>query len=62
MDIETPSSQAEFKLQSSMQTFNFSHATEMYLPCMEESIYTKITTVNPYYIFVNQTNYTILVE
>jgi len=62
IDIETPSAHAEFKLDSSQFEFNFSHATEMYLVAEDEYVYSKITTVNPYFIFVNQTNYTVLVE
>jgi hypothetical protein len=34
----------------------------VYLATSDEYIYTKITTVNPYYIFVNQSNYSILIE
>jgi hypothetical protein len=34
----------------------------MFLSTEMEYVYTKITTVNPYYVFVNQSNYTILVE
>ena len=53
IDIETPSTHAEFKLQNSSMNFNYCHATNMYLASPDEYIYTKITTVNPYYIFVN---------
>lgn len=62
VDIETPTTQVEFKLQDDEHCFNFCHCTDMYLVASDDYIYSKITTVNPYYIFVNQSNYTILVE
>lgn len=62
IDVETPTTQVEFKVQSILQTFNYSYSTNVYLATKNEYIYSKITTVNPYYIFVNNSNYTILVE
>lgn len=62
IDVETPTAQVEFKVQTMSQTFNYSYSTNIYLATKNEYIYCKITTVNPYYIFVNNSNYTILVE
>ena len=62
IDIETPTAQVEFKIQNKYQSFNYCYSTNVYLATPNEYIYTKITTVNPYYIFVNQSNYHILIE
>ena len=62
LNIEPPSFVGDFKLHTSRQTFQFSYSTEMFLAAKTESVYTKVITVNPYYILVNQSNYTILIE
>lgn len=62
MDIETPNMQVEFKVSNQYQSFNYCYQTSVYLATPNEYIYTKITTLSPFCIFVNQSNYNILIE
>ena len=49
-------------MQNKYQSYYYCYSTNVYLATPNENIYTKITLVNPYYIFVNQSNYHILIE
>lgn len=62
INIEDMNIQGSFKLENKEKEFNYSYCTQMYLATQDQSLYSKITTINPFYILVNQSNYTILVE
>lgn len=41
---------------------NFCYSSEVYLATQNEYIYTKITTVSPYYVVVNESKQTIIMK
>lgn len=62
IDTITQSTQIDFSLKNSLYKLNFCYQTNIYLASIEEYIYTKITTVNPYYIIMNNSKKQILIQ
>lgn len=62
IEVETPGTQVEFTLATADHTLNYCYSTNLYLASEDEYVYSKITTVNPYFILINQSRYSILVD
>jgi len=44
----------ELRLDNAYNSMNFCYSSDVYLATQNEYIYTKITTVSPYYVVVNE--------
>lgn len=62
LDINHTSTQMELCLRNDCQRQNFSYYTGIYLAAPDETIYAKVTTVSPYYIIINESKKTIILE
>lgn len=62
IDVETISSLFEFTMKNSLLRFNYCYSSSIYLATPSEYIYTKVTTVAPYYIIVNQSSHSLIIE
>ena len=62
IDIQTTSAQQEFTLKDKSTKHHYCYSTDIYLSTYYEFIYTKITTVSPYYVIVNESSQTIIIE
>jgi hypothetical protein len=54
VDISSTSTQMELCLKNASSRFSFSYFTDVYLATQREYLYSKITTMSPYYVVVNQ--------
>ena len=62
VDTFATSTRMDLCLKSASSRFNYSYYTDIYLAAPDEFIYTKITSVSPYYIVVNLSKKTIILE
>lgn len=62
MDIDETATQLELRLRNSTNNMNFCYSSDVYLATPDEYIYTKITTVSPYYVVVNESKQTIVMK
>ena len=52
----------ELRLDNAYNSMIFCYSSDVYLATQNEYIYTKITTVSPYYVVVNESKQTIILE
>ena len=62
LDLEMTSTSLEFQLKNNTHFYKFCYSSDIYFATSNELIYTKITTVSPYYIVLNQSSKTIIFE
>lgn len=62
LDIETTSTQMNLMLKNSSYKYSYSYQTNSYLATQNIDIYTKITTISPQYVILNQTSNTLIIE
>ena len=62
MDLATTATHIEMEMTTPITNFHYSYHTDVFLSAGDELIYSKITTVSPYYIFLNETKHTIIIE
>jgi hypothetical protein len=62
MDLATTSTQIEMEMTTPATKFHYSYHTDVFLSAGDEMIYSKITTVSPYFIFLNESKHTLIIE
>ena len=62
LDIDTSSTQMELMLKNKYTNQLYAYFTDSFLATPDEYIYSKVTTVTPYYMVVNGTDQTLVLE